>query len=393
MNREAYLDHNAFSPLRPSALAAMEPWLTSRGANPASPHRRGTRARAALDEARERIASALGATEHEVVFTSGATESNHLALLGCAQDPATGRRLPVVTTAIEHPSVLEPARFLAERGSALSIVPPRRDGAIHAEDVLGAIEEAGPGAIASVQAVNHETGSLLPIAEIGRRRPADVWFHVDAAQSVGKAPLDLEKHRIDLLSLSGHKIGGPPGIGALLVRRGVPLRPLLLGGKQEGGLRSGTVPVALAVGFAVALEEALAESGELHRRHKVFRERILAAARAAHPSAEPFGGPTVHPSTLMIAFPGVDREALLVNLDLRGVRVSTGAACASGSLETSPVLRAMGVDEERARTAIRISLGWCTNEDDIDQLLEVLPEALARARRTETFFGSQHHPN
>ena len=372
---EVYLDHNASSPLRPAAFDAMRPWLEGSAANPSSVHSAGTRARAALDDARARLADLIGAAPEEVVFTSGGTEANHLALVGVVRAAPVRH---VVTSAVEHPSVSQTLESLAEGDLAVDVVAPAASGAVTADAFLGALRpETG---LASLQWVNHETGAVHDVEQVAAAK-GDVPLHVDAVQAFGRLPIDVAAAPIDLLAWSAHKIGGPPGVGALFVRRGVALRPLGRGGNQEDGKRSGTQPVALAVGFARAAELAHAEADERHARHAELRRRLVHDVLGRFPGARVFADDVAHASTACFGFPNVDRETLLVHLDLAGVRVSSGAACASGSIETSPVLRAMRVPEEIAAGALRVSFGPETNARDLERLLAALGPALDASTR------------
>lgn len=355
------LDAGASTPLRPEVRAAMEPWLGEDGGNPSSLHAAGRRARKALEDARERIAGALGAADpREILFTSGATESNALAIRGTA---GLGR---AVTSAVEHPSVLEAFEGRAERA------PARPDGR-----VVG----LPPGArFASVQAVNHETGAIHPLVELRRAIP-DALFHVDAAQAVGKIPLSLEG--IDLLTFSAHKIHGPRGVGGLWVRRGVPLRPLLAGGGQEFGLRAGTENVAGAVGLAEALARALREQPESAIRMAALRDRLeqvllrLPGSRRNGPEHERA------PQLCNLGFEGVSGETLVHALDAEGLCVSSGSACASGSAEPSPVLLAMGQPAARAREGVRFGVSALTTSAEIEAAIRIVERTLARLRAAE----------
>lgn len=371
---EVYLDHNATSPLRREALEAMRPWWEGTTGNPSSPHRAGMRARAALDDARSRVAAEIGALPEEIVFTSGGTEGNNLALIGAAD--AT-RAAHIVTTAIEHPSVLRTISLLEERGASVTRILPEPDGAVAAATFLAGCEART--AIASLQWVNHETGAVHEVERIaeGVRGPV---VHVDAAQAVGRVPIDLRRTPIDLLTWTAHKIGGPVGIGALFRRSGTPIHPTSYGGSQEHALRAGTPSVALAVGFATAMELASHERAGHEEAHRRLRARLVAFIDERFPDAVVVASTRAHPSTTCVAFRDVDREALLVNLDLEGIRVSAGAACASGATETSPVLRAMNMDERLASGAIRISFGASTHSEHIDRLVQALEVAVTRAR-------------
>src|SRR5438477_2831392 len=351
-----YLDHNAGAPLWPEAREAMLAFLGA-PANPSSAHREGARARSAVERARAEVAALVGAAPAEIVFTSGATEANNLALRGTAGG--------IVTTAIEHASVLETARAL---GRPLAVVPVDTAGRVAATDVVAAVDETT--GVASVGLANGEVGSVAPVADVAAAlRSRDVLVHTDAAQAAGRLPIDTGGLGVDLLSLSSHKLGGPAGVGALWVRRGVALAPLLTGGPQERGRRAGTENVAGIVGFGVAARRAREEL-EAATAHEAARvARLWSGIRARIPGAVrhgPADGARL-PNTLNVGFTGCAGESLLVLLDLAGIAVSLGSACAAGSAEPSHVLLAMGLDAEAARSAIRMSVGPATTGGDIER--------------------------
>ena len=366
-----YLDHNATAPLRVQVREAILPFLGP-PANPSSAHREGARARSALETARAQVAALVGAAPAEIVLTSGATEANNLALRG------TAAGLGIVTTAIEHASVLETARAV---GAPLTVVPVDGEGRVDAGRVVGACETGTR--LVSVGLANGEVGSLAPVAAItAGLRGRGLLVHSDAAQAAGRIPLDVAALGVDLLSLSAHKLGGPAGIGALWVRRGVELAAQTTGGPQERGRRAGTESVAGAVGFGVAAELARAELAANAAAAAGLVERLWTGLRARVPGVVlngPADGPRL-PNTLNVSFPGAAGESLLVLLDLAGVAVSLGSACAAGAAEPSHVLRAMGRDREAARSGVRFSVGPSTTAADIDRVLELLPALVAQAR-------------
>jgi cysteine desulfurase len=366
-----YLDHNAGAPLRPEARSAMLACLGA-PANPSSAHREGARARAAVETARAEVAALVGAAPAEIVFTAGATEANNLAIRGAAG----GRR--IVTTAVEHASVLETARAL---DVPLAVVGVDAEGRVDADAVVAACD--GTTALASVGLANGEVGSVAPVAEIAARlRGRGVLLHTDAAQAAGRLPLDVAALGVDLLSLSAHKLGGPAGVGALWVRRGVSLAPQLTGGSQERGRRAGTENVAGIVGFGVAARLARSELSEASARMRALAERLWAGLCARLPDVVrngPVAGPRL-PNTLNLSVPGCTGESLMVLLDLAGIAVSVGSACATGAAEPSHVLRAMGRDAEAARGGLRLSLGPTTSAADVDRVLDVLPGLVAQVR-------------
>jgi cysteine desulfurase len=359
-----YLDANATTPLSREVMAEMMPALAEHFANPSSVHKPGQDARALVDAARERCARAIGCAPGEIVFTSGGTESDALALLG-------GRPPKVVTTAVEHPAVLAACAVAPE----CVRVPVSDSGALDLAALRGALEGAS---ICSVMAANNETGVIFPLREVAALcREAGVPLHVDAVQAAGKMALDFPW---DLLSISAHKIEGPKGAGLLAVRRGVKVAAVQAGGHQEKGRRGGTENVAGIVGLAAALERAVRAQPERETRLRALLEKLEAAA-AAIPGARVAGaGASRVCNTLNVAFEGCDGETLLAALDLEGISVSTGSACSSGSLEPSPVLLAMGYDPALARGAVRFSLWSGNTEGEIDRVCSVLPRIVARAR-------------
>jgi len=366
-----YLDHNAGAPLRPEAREAMLAFLGA-PANPSSAHREGARARSAVETARAEVAALIGARPAEIVFTSGATEANNLALRG------SGGAL--VTTAIEHASVLDTARALAAGGRPVRIVPVDREGRVAVHDVAAG---AGGSALVSVGLANGEVGTVAPVAAIAAApRPRGIVVHTDAAQAAGRLEIDVGGLGVDLLSLSSHKIGGPAGVGALYVRRGLELVPAITGGPQERGRRAGTENVAGIVGFGAAARLARAERARAAEAAEALVDRLWNGIRTRIAGASrngPDAAPRL-PNTLNIRFAGCTGESLLVLLDLAGIAVSLGSACAAGSPEPSHVLLAMGLEREAARAGVRFSLGPTTTVADIDRVLEVLPRLVAQVR-------------
>jgi len=373
----AYLDHAATTPMRPEALAALAEASAEVFANPSGSHAAARRARRALDDARDVVADVVGAHPAEVVFTSGGTEADNLAVTGVARASA-GR---VLCSAVEHHAVLSPTEVAG--GSTVAV---RADGALD----LGALERAlatgAPVALLSVMTANNETGALTaldPVADVVARCSPHTVIHTDA---VAAAPwLHLPEHtgRAHLVSVSGHKVGGPKGIGALVVRSGTPLAPILVGGGQEQERRGGTPNVAGAVAFAAALAAAVRGRAQTVARVEALRTRLVTGLVAAVPDAV-----VVSPSepgrrtagTVMVCFSGVDREALLFSLDQAEVAASWGASCSSGATAPSHVLAAMGVAPDLAAGALRLSLGWCSTDADVDHVLAVLPDVVARLR-------------
>jgi cysteine desulfurase len=377
-----YLDNNATTPMLPAVWEAMRPFLTDVYGNPASAHRAGSKARRALEEARERTAALLGAYPDEVVFTSGATEANNLAIFGLA-GPCPGHLL---TSPIEHPSVAEPVRRLEQLGFAVDRLPVEATGIV-AAGVLPKLLRPDT-RLVSVMLANHETGAVQPISGLLAQLEGRAAFHCDAVQAVGKKPVSFHDLGVTTLSLSAHKFHGPKGIGALLVRRHSRLAPHTWGGHQQQGRRPGTEPVALAVGLATALElwhlETAARTAQVRRLRNLF----LASLRETV-SPVVLNGPSeadsqeTIPHTLNVSFPGCRADALLMNLDLAGVACSTGSACSSGSLLPSPVLQAMGVPKDVLHSAMRFSLSPLLTEAEVSEAARRVAVIVRRLRQTE----------
>jgi cysteine desulfurase len=375
-----YLDHNATTPLRPEAVEAMTRVLVADFGNPSSVHWAGAAARTAVDRARAEVAELLGADPECVVFTSGATEASNTILRHAAERaPRHGDH--VVTCATEHPSVLETAEELREQGLRVSVLPVAPDGRLDPERFAAALDSAT--LIASVMWANNETGVVQPVPELARiAAEHGVVFHTDAVQALGKIPLDLPSLPIEFASFSAHKLGGPKGVGALYVRAGSRFKSLLKGGPQERRRRAGTENVPGIVGFGAACAAAARDLEERARRLGALRDRLWEGIEARIPDAHAHGSREHRLShVLSVSFAGSDGEALVQALDLEGIAVAAGAACASGSLEPSHVLLAMGIAPEIGGGSIRISLGFDTRPSDIDRMLEVLPGIVERVRK------------
>jgi cysteine desulfurase len=369
-----YLDNNATTPVLPAVWEAMRPYLTDSAGNPASSHGVGRRARKALEDARERTAALLDAAPDEVVFTSGATEANNLALFGLA-GPPPGH---LIGTPIEHPCVIEPLKRLAQSGFNLDWLGVDREGVVRT-DLLPEMLRADT-RLVTVMLANHETGALQPVQALRAQVPGAIAFHCDAAAAAGKIPVRFHELDVTTLTISAHKFHGPPGIGALLVRRQTRLQPQLWGGHQQQGRRPGTEPVALAVGLATALELAVREMQDRHRRILKLRERFL---NVLHAGAAPLvvNGPADGlPSTLNVSFPGCRADVLLMNLDLAGIACSTGSACSSGSLLPSPVLQAMAVPADVLGSAMRFSFGALLSEREVEEAARRIAPIVNRLR-------------
>jgi len=388
MFRRVYLDNAATTPVDPQVVHEMMDFLQEDFGNPSSIHYYGQRARAAVDRARHQVAELINARPNEIVFTSGGTESNNLAIRGLVEaNEKYGRH--VVISAIEHPAVTSVCDDLETEGFSVTRLPVYDNGLVHVEDVQAAICDET--VLVSVMTVNNEIGTIQPIEEMGRHvrtlRAAGrkIWFHTDAVQAIGKVSVDVEEIGCDLLSISGHKIYAPKGIGALYIRRGTRLHSQNIGGRQERGIRGGTesVPNIVALGKASELAAANLDATAAHLFS--LRQRLENAI------AERFSGTNLNgdrdrrvPGISNVSFAGVEGEALLIHLDMRGIAVSTGSACSSGSLEPSPVIRALGVDEDRARGAIRFSFGQTNIPDDVEYLLEALGPAVETLRGLQT---------
>ncbi len=379
MSRPIFLDHHSTTPVNPNVLEAMIPFFSAVYGNPHSAdHGFGWDAEAAVEAARRDVAALIGARSGEIVFTSGATESNNLALRGVATHLPSDRR-HIVTSTFEHPCVAAVADLLESSGFSVSRVPPDRNGIVSSQAVAAAIRpETG---LVSIMTANHEIGAIQPIGEIGTlTHQSGIAFHTDAAQAAGKIPLDVDALGVDLMSLSAHKIYGPKGIGALFVRRrpGLRLAPLIVGGGQERGLRSGTVPVPLAVGFGVAARFAGLTLADEAIRIGALRDKLKDELQAKIPELEINGGFDHRlPHNLNVKLPAIAAVDLLYLMKDR-IAVSTGAACASAKLEPSRTLLAIGLSETEALASIRIGLGQETAETDIDVAVEVICEAWSR---------------
>lgn len=374
-----YLDHNATTPPRPEALEAALPFLSERSGNPSSASLEGSRAREAVEEGREGLAALLHARPDEIVFTSGGTESDNLAIRGVLESPAP-RGAHLIITGVEHPAVREAALHAERLGVRLTVLRVASDGLIDPAQVEEAL--APDTVLVSAMFANNETGVCFPVETIGALcRERGVLFHTDAVQALAKVPIDLSALPIDLLSLSGHKMGALQGTGALWVRRGVAIARQMDGGGQERRRRAGTENVGGVVALGAA---ALVAEEEMEKRPPeiaALRDRLWLGIREAIPDARLNGHPLRRlPNTLSVAFPGAAGESVLVALDLEGIAVSAGSACASGSVEPSPVLRAMGLDDATARSTIRFSLGWNSADVDVDRALETIPRVVARVR-------------
>ncbi len=381
MPEAIYLDHAATTPVRGEVREAMEPFYGPRFGNPSSTHRWGREARAALDEARSRVARCLGANADEICFTSGGTEADNLAVLGVWRARRRDGRNAIVSTPIEHKAVLGAVHQAAHEGGDERLVPVDADGVVNLAALDGLLGDDV--AVCSVMWVNNEIGTVQPIREIAARsRACGAVFHTDGVQAFGKIAVDVREIPVDVFSLSGHKIGAPKGIGAMYIRRGTMIEPLFHGGSQDRGRRPGTENVAYAVGLARAAELAMEEREDETRKLGGMRDALQAALVERIPDAVVHGANVERaPHILNISVPGTDSESLLMALDLAGVACSSGSACQSGNVDPSHVLAAMGVPRELAIAAVRMSLGSLSTTESMTRVAELFPALIAKARR------------
>jgi len=377
--RRIYLDYAATTPTHPEVVKAMLPYFTEVFGNPSSLYSYGQEAKGAIEEARGKVAGLIGARDEEIVFTSGGTEADNFAIKGLAYTNESQKN-HIITSSIEHHAVIETCKFLEKRGFSVTYLPVDEYGLIDPDDVKKAI--INKTILISVMHGNNEIGTIEPIANIGRiAQETGVYFHTDAVQTVGHIPVDVSELRVDLLSMSAHKLYGPKGVGALYIRKGTKLTPFMHGGEQERRRRASTENVPAIVGFGKAVELAGQEMGEEsewlpHLRGRLIKglqERIDHTCLNGHPLKR-------LPNNANISVEFVEGESMLLNLDLEGICVSTGSACSSSSLEPSHVLLATGLSPEQAHGSLRFSLGRWTTEEDIDRVLEVLPRVVARLR-------------
>jgi cysteine desulfurase len=383
--QRVYLDNNATTPILPEVFETMRPFYFEGFGNASSIHHYGQHARAAVEKARGSVAALLHARPAEIVFTSGGTEADNLAIFGLA-----ARGDHVITSTIEHHAVLNSCKQLEQMGCEVTCVPVNGRGEIDPDDVRKALRPNTK--LVTVIMANNETGVLQPVEEIGRiAREADVFFHTDAVQAAGKAPIDVEKIACDALSISGHKIHGPQGTGALFIKKGTLIRPLMFGGSHERQRRAGTenLPGIVGLGAAAEIARKWLESGG-PAEMDAMRDRLQQALLRAVESAGVNGlGAARIPNTANLWFDHVEGEALVIALDLKGLAVSSGAACSSGAIEPSHVLLAMGLSHQRARSSIRFSLGKQTTQLDLDFAVQVVPETIARLREISPMYHKQ----
>ena len=375
-----YLDHNAGSPLCVEAAAALSRFLADSGGNPSSVHRSGQRSRRMLEAARAQVAAMVGADARRIVFTSGGTESNNLAIFGAI---TASRRRKIISSEIEHSSILGPLAELERRGFEIARVAPDSDGRIDPARVIDVLDSET--ALVTLGLANSEVGTIQDLAPLAARcTRIGALLHIDAAQAVGRIPVDVASLNCDLMTLSGHKLGAPAGIGALFVRDSARIAPTVFGGPHESGVRAGTPNLLGAVAFGAAAEAALNAMGTESDRINSLAASLLMRLRDAIPGLR-WNGPPVGrlPNTINLTFPGVLGESMLIALDLEGVEVSMGSACAAGAVESSHVLRAMGRSVADARSSLRISLGWSNTAEEIDAVASIIPAVWRRVADAE----------
>ena len=379
-----YLDYNATAPVPAEVADAVSAVLRECPGNASSVHTFGQRAKAVLDDARTAVAGLVGGEPSEIVFTSGGTESDNLAVRGIVESRRDGARAAIVTSAIEHEAVLNTVKALGRNGWPVTILPVGPSGVVSV-DALAAVLDAlrdEPPALVSVMLVNNELGTMQPVTEMATLAHArGIAFHTDAVQAAGRFRVDVRELGVDLLSLAGHKFGAPKGVGALWVRRGLALQPQSVGGRQERGRRAGTENTPAIEGLRVAADIAVSRLPAEALRQAALRDRLEQGILEMVPGTIVNGDPAARvPNTTNISFEGVEGESLVIGLDLEGVAVSTGSACSSGTLEPSHVLRAMGLPPWRVESAVRFSLGAATTDVEIDRVLEAVPAVVARLR-------------
>jgi len=382
--KRIYMDHAATTPVDPRVLEIMRPFFSKKYGNASEPHQFGREGKKAMEESRIKVARLMKARDSEIVFTSGGTESDNLAIKGVAL--ANPDKKHIITSRIEHDAVLNTCKWLEKFGFSVTYLPVDRYGFVKPEDVANAIKLET--CLVSIMAANNEIGTIEPIGEIGKIcSEKGVLFHTDAVQAYGKIPIDVKKMKIDLLTVSSHKIYGPKGVGALYIRDGVALEPLLQGGGHERGLRSGTENIAGIVGFGAAAEIAEKEMKKESARLIQLRDRLIKETLTIENSYLN-GHPTKRlPNNASFWFAFIEGESLIMHLDMKGIAASTGSACSSKSLEPSHVLLAIGLKPEEAHGSLRLTLGKQNTKKDVDYVLEVLPEIVETLRKISPFKG------
>ncbi len=374
-----YLDYAATTPTHPEVVKAMLPYFTEVFGNPSAIHACGQEAKGTIEEARAKVASLIGAQDEEIVFTSGGTEADNFALKGIAY-ANENKGNHIITTPIEHHAILETCHFLEGKGFRVTYLPVDEYGLVTPDDVRQAITSKT--ILISVMQANNEVGTIEPIAEIGKiAREAGIYFHTDAVQTAGRIPISVDELRVDLLSMSAHKLYGPKGIGALYIRKGTKLLSFMHGGEQERGRRASTENIPGIVGFGWAAELAQQEMNEEAERLTFLRDKLINGLLERIDHTRLNGHPQKRlPNNVNVSVSFVEGESMCLSLDLEDICVSTGSACSSGSLEASHVLLALGLPHEQARASLRFSLGKWSNEEEIDRVLEVLPRITAKLR-------------
>ncbi len=384
--KRVYLDNNATTAVRPEVLEAMLPFYREQFGNPSSVHWAGRAVSGAVEKAREQVARMLNCSPAEVVFTASGSEGDNMALKGTVE-ALKEKGNHIITTAVEHPAVLETCRYLERQGCRVTYLPVDRDGMLDLAELEAAITDRT--ILISVMWANNETGNLFPIEEIGAiARSHKVRFHTDAVQALGKVPVDVQKANVDLLVISGHKLGAPKGVGAIYIRRGTKMAALIQGGHQERNRRAGTHNVPGIVGLGLACELAGARLEESAARIRGLRNRLEEGIFSRIPEVKLNGHPSQRlPNTLNVSFAYIEGESLLLNFDMKGVAASSGSACTSGSLEPSHVMGAMCVEVTLAHSSTRFSLGPDTTKDEIDYVLEILPPIVQRLREMSPLYN------
>ncbi len=392
MSDVIYLDHNATTPTDQRVVEAMQPYFAERFANPSSLYRIAQDAKESVEEARDRVARLLGSSPQEMVFTSGGSEANNYAIKGVAH-ALRDKGNHIVTSQIEHHAVLNPCKFLEGDGFRISYLPVDSHGMVDPDQLEHVLEKAEKSSdkpiLVSIMHANNEVGTVEPIREmVGIARRRGVYFHTDAIQTVGKIPVDVEDLGVDLLSLSAHKFYGPKGVGALYIRRGTKISPLIHGGHHESNRRASTENVPGIVGLGMACEIAMAEMEQEEEKVKELRDRLAQGIRERVDDILMLGHPEERlPGTIALCVRWVEGESILLLLDSEGIAISSGSACTSGSLEPSHVLKAMGVEAEIAHGSLRFSLGHGNSETDIDRVLQVFPAVVQKLRAMSPFGG------
>ena len=386
--KRIYLDHAATTPTRPEVVKAMLPYFADAFGNPSSIYSYGQEARGAVEEARTKVAELIGARSEEIIFTSGGTEADNYALKGVAYaNERKGNH--IITTSVEHHAVLEVCKFLERRGFRITYLPVDKYGLVDSDDVRKAITDKT--ILISVMHANNEVGTIEPVEEVGEiAKEAGVYFHTDAVQTLGHIPVNVDKLKVDLLAISAHKFYGPKGVGALYVRKGTKLVSFMHGGEQEKRRRAGTENVPAIVGLGKAVELAGQEMGKEAEQLAHLRDKLIKGLGDKIDHIRLNGHPTRRlPNNVNVSVDFVEGESLLLNLDLEGICASTGSACSSASLEPSHVLLALGLPPEQAHGSLRFTLGRENTEADVERVIEVLPEIVAKLRAMSPLMKTQ----